>query len=86
MHLHIIVRIRRRVIGSQAGGPDPDVAPQERRNYMIRRCRLPAAVLFADNETLEQVNTALTLLQITCRVRQPVTILGTASQGFRMSG
>ena len=25
---------------------------------MIRRCRLPAAVLFADNETLEQVGVA----------------------------
>jgi hypothetical protein len=38
----------------QADGPDPDIAPQERRNYMIRRCRLPAAVMFADHETLQQ--------------------------------
>ena len=40
---------------------------------MIRRCRLPAAVLFADNETLEQVNALLCLQQHALRISQPVT-------------
>ena len=36
----------------QGGGVDPDAAAEARRNYIIQRCRLPAAAMFGDHQAL----------------------------------